>query len=258
MINFSEEDIEIINNISNTYINVHHVNLSSGAYYVKFCTEDEALKEILGKKIFDVVGIYCPKYTYLKEQKCIVSEDLNQLLNFKYMKELKFLKSVTLDTVINKVCQIVANKNEITRELNIMHFIDILFSNTDRHTNNYGLTIDESNNSKLVVFDNGMFLEHLDYVTKPVSSRISSLKNAKASECEAFLNTLTNEELEIILELFNRFKPENIELILNSIEIEYNFKFNSKNTLLKNYIQNYKQLFYIMYKYKTINLIKKR
>lgn len=257
MIKLTQSDKEIINSVTNKYLNVHHIHLSCGSYYIKFCNEEEAIKEILGKKIFDIVGICCPNYIYLKDKKCVLSEDLNELPNFKYVSEFKFLKSVTLDTIINKLCLEVSNQEQITYELNIMHFIDILFSNTDRHTKNYGLTFDEKRNAKLVVFDNGMFLEYLDFVTKPVSSRIADFNNPKSSECNLFLNSLDEEQRITMIKLYEHFKPETVELILNSIEKEYGIKFESKNKLLKNYIKNYKNLYFIIYKHKHIQLIKR-
>ena len=51
-----------------------------------------------------------------------------------------------------------------------MHFIDMLFSNVDRHIYNYGISIDENNNGCLVVFDNGLFLDYFDKIVKPPST----------------------------------------------------------------------------------------
>lgn len=257
MIELTPTDLEIINKVTNKYLNVHHINLSSGSYYIKFCSEEEALKELLGKRIFDIAGIYCPKYVYLKDKKCVISEDLNQLPNFKYINEFKFLKSVTLDTVINKICKEVSNPDEIVLHLNIMHFIDILFSNTDRHTKNYGLSLDAKRNAQLIVFDNGMLLEHLDFVTKPVSFRLANFNSPKSSECDLFLKNLSEEHKEILFQLFDKFDPENVQIILNSFEKEYGLKFESKNKLLKNYIKNYKNLLFIINKHRQINIIKK-
>ena len=248
MILLTNKDNESIDNLTKKHLNVHRVNLSTGSYFVKFCNEEEALKELIGKRIFDIVGIYCPKYYYLKDKKCVISEDLNKLENIKFMYELKFLKSVTLDTVIQKVTEYVNNKEEIIFELSIMHFIDILFSNTDRHTRNYGYTIDELNNARLIVLDNGMFLEHLDYVTKPVSSRITNLKNPKRSECDLFLDNVDLECKKYMIEIFDKLNPENVELIINSIDREYGFDFNLKRKLIDNYKKNYKNLYFIIYK----------
>lgn len=248
MISLTNKDYEAIDNLTKKPLNVHNVNLSTGSYYVKFCNEEEALKELIGKRIFDIVGIHCPKYYYLKDKKCVISEDLNKLKNIKFMYELKFLKSVTLDTVIQRVTEHINNKEEIIFELNIMHFIDILFSNTDRHTRNYGFTLDEFNNAKLVVLDNGMFLEHLDFVTKPVSSRITNLKNPKRSECELFLENVDSESKKYMIEIFDKLTPEKVEFIINSIDREYSFDFNLKQKLIENYKKNYKNLCFIIYK----------
>ena len=149
---------------------------------------------------------------------------------------------------LHKIAKQFNNYDELCLQINIMHFIDILFSNTDRHTRNYGYTIDELNNARLVVLDNGMFLEHLDYVTKPVSSRITNLKNPKRSECDLFLDNVDLECKKYMIEIFDKLTPENVELIINSIDREYGFDFNLKQNLIDNYKKNYKNLYSIIYK----------
>jgi tRNA (guanine37-N1)-methyltransferase len=45
--------------------------------------EEESFKELIGKKVFDLVGIKCPNYYYV-DKKYIISEDLNKIDNFRY------------------------------------------------------------------------------------------------------------------------------------------------------------------------------
>ena len=63
-------------------IRVKYVDLSIGSYYAKYCFDDEIFKELLGKKVFDMVGIKCPNYFMFRDEHCVLSEDLNKYNHF--------------------------------------------------------------------------------------------------------------------------------------------------------------------------------
>ena len=188
----------------------------------KISNEDK-LRELIGKEVFDMVGIKCPEYCYIKEKRCLVSEDLHNLNAFMYMSEIPEIKKdiywrrITLDIVKKSACEIINNKEELELEINIMHFIDILFSNADRHLNNYGISIDENNLGHISVFDNGMFIENLDCVTKPMACSVTN-KKPKYQECEYFIKKLKEEHKKYIYEIFKTFTPKILILIMNKIE----------------------------------------
>ncbi len=254
MINLTEKEKNKIKKADLSYHNVKKYTLKSGVYYVKQCFEDEAIRELIGKKVFDMVGIKCPEYQYLIEDKKLVSRDLHTLSKFMYMDEVPDIKDdfiwrcITLDIVRESVLKEVRNKEEILLQINIMHFIDILFSNIDRHLGNYGIFFDKNKNGYLAVFDNGMFISHLDCVTKPLS--LTGIKgfNPKGQECEHFIDNLPLEHKKIIYEIYLRFTPKVLSKIIDNIEREYNYKFKLKNKLLKEYKKNYLMLYFIMSK----------
>ena len=141
MIKLSFEDRLQIKEKNFDYFNVHHFDFSCGSFYVKKCSLGDSFMELFAKKVFDIVGIICANY-YLLNDNFIISEDLKKLDNFLYITNLRGIKlrNVTLDMVRDSLTEIVCNKEDIKLQLNIMHFIDILFSNTDRHTKNYGIS----------------------------------------------------------------------------------------------------------------------
>lgn len=254
MIKLTEKEKRKIRKADLSYHNVKKYILKSGTYYVKQCFEDEAIRELIGKKVFDIVGIKCPEYVYLIDDKKLVSRDLHSLSRFMYMDEVPDIKDdliwrcITLDIVRESVLKEVRNKEEILLQINIMHFIDILFSNIDRHLGNYGMFFDKNKNGYLAVFDNGMFISHLDCITKPLS--LTGIKgfNPKGQECEYFLENLPLEHKKIMYEIFIKFTPKVLEKIIDSIEKEYNYKFKLKNKLLREYKKNYLMIYFVINK----------
>ena len=183
---------------------------------------------------------------FLEKENCVISEDLNDLPNFQYINDIssvkKCLKSrqiISLDLISNLLMDIIYNKDEIKLQVNIMHFIDILFSNVDRHICNYGISIDENNNGNLIVFDNGLFLYYFDKIVKPPSTVNLKYPKERIGEIEYFIKNLSFEHKKYIYEIFCRLTPYNVLLIMDKIEREYNFKFSSKNKLIINYTKNY-------------------
>ena len=254
MINLTEKDkLEILMDKyhKNTIL---HRKFSNGSYYVKFCPEDEIFRELIGKEVFDIVGIKCPEYYYFQEKNCLISEDLGQLNGFMYMSEVPEIKKdvywrrITLNIIKDSICKKVNNQDEILLELDIMHFIDILFSNIDRHLNNYGVLIDKNNNGHITVFDNGMFLDNLDCVTKPMACDSVTNKFPKYQECKKFLENLTEEHQKYIYELFLMFTPKTLKLIMKKIEKENKYRFYSKMKFLSLYTKNYIMIYSILLK----------
>lgn len=254
MINLTEKEKNKIRRADLSYHNVKKYTLRSGIYYVKQCFEDEAIRELIGKKVFDMVGIKCPEYQYLIEDKKLVSRDLHSLSKFMYMDQVPdinkdlYWRCITLDIVRESVLKEVRNKDEILLQINIMHFIDILFSNIDRHLGNYGIFFDKNRNGYLAVFDNGMFISNLDCVTKPLSKTGIKGFNPKGQECEHFIENLSLEHKKIIYEIFLRFTPKLLTEIINSIEKEYNYKFRLRNKLLREYKKNYLMIYLLISK----------
>ena len=71
----SEEDLCKIE--CDGFFLVDQVDLSIGSYYYKFAGAGEVFRELLGSKVFKMVGIKCAEYEYLPQKKCLMSKDLN-------------------------------------------------------------------------------------------------------------------------------------------------------------------------------------
>lgn len=240
MIKLSFEDRLQIKEKNFDYFNVHYFDFSCGSFYVKKCMGNESFMELFAKKVFDMVGIICANY-YLLNDNFIISEDLNKLDNFLYITNLRGIKlrNVTLDMVRDSLTEIVCNKEDIKLQINIMHFIDILFSNTDRHTNNYGITIDNNGNGFLVVFDNALFLNYFNSITKPMSCCVYNSSFVKIRECNHFIGNLSELHKKYIYEIFCRFNPDTVIALINNVEREHNIKLQNKGKILRQYTKNY-------------------
>ena len=65
----SKEDLDKIQ--CDGFFLVSQVDLSIGSYFAKFCSLDAIFRELLGKKVFDLVGIKSAEYEYVPEKKWI-------------------------------------------------------------------------------------------------------------------------------------------------------------------------------------------
>lgn len=254
MIKLTEKEKKKIIRADYSYHHVRKYSLKNGTYYVKHCYENEAIRELIGEKLFSMVGIKCPEYLYLIEHKKLISKDLHSLSKFMYMEEVPNIKEdlywrcITLDIVREAAINEVRNKEEILLQINIMHFMDILFSNIDRHLGNYGIFFDKNRNGYLAVFDNGLLIDNLDCVTKPLSKTGIKGFNPKGQECEYFLENLPLEHKKIIYEIFLKFTPNVLEKIIDDIENEYNYKFKLSKKILREYKKNYIMIYLIINK----------
>ena len=158
----NEKDIELLKFKENE-VAVKRVLLSTGEFYAKYCTIHDAFMEILGSKVFSLVGIKCPNYTYIKDAHCVLSENVKNYDKFHNPFDLG-MNGYTLTNVKNKLAGYFlqgkfTNHKEICFQIDIMHFIDILFSNIDRHLSNIGFSLKEDLMGYLVVYDNADFLQ---------------------------------------------------------------------------------------------------
>lgn len=220
---------------------VVRLDLSSGSFYAKFTGNNGAFRELFGKKIFDMIGIQSPEYRYLKDKNCILSSDLKQTYkNFIFASE---LDDITNISVLHESLKQFKNYEELITQVNIMHFIDILFCNTDRHSKNYGFSINEDNTANLVVLDNELMLEDFVHATRPVSfptkSHLTFTEYSKECEYKYFLENISEEHKDFFKYYLQKFNIKTIYSIMNSIERENNCKFKNKHKLFMEFIKNY-------------------
>lgn len=225
----------------NGWDKIVNLKINNKSYYAKFIGTAGAFRELLGKKIFDMLGISTPDYLYLRDKNCILSTDLReQYQNFIFGYELTDIINMNdLYEIVRKY----KNSEELITTLNILHFIDILFSNTDRHSNNYGFSINEDGNAKLVVLDNEEMLDDFIHATRPVSfptkDHLCFIDFTKESEYKYFLDTLSEEQKQVIYYLLQKFDLKTVFSLINEIERENGIRLKNKRKILLNYIKNY-------------------
>lgn len=253
MINLTEEDKCLLKYDANVWL--RRVQLSTGSYYAKycsvFCPGDTMYGELIGKKVADIVGIKCPNYYIFWDEQCILSEDLNSYKGFCFAKDIG-INNTTLNDV--REC-LEKQRDELGRFTNVdelmfqvytMHFIDILFSNTDRHEDNYGFILKDDGKGELVIFDHGDILTHLDIATRPLSfdeaSDVDYALYSKVAETSYFFENASEEVMTIVNSLFTAFDVRRISMLFNLVEKEANRKFVHKKEYLKAYKKNYKMI----------------
>ena len=137
-----------------------------------------------------------------------------------------------------------------------MHFIDILFSNTERVLSKYGIFIEDCIGT-LAVFDNGSFLNQFDRATEPSSCFYTyNKKNSKIIECDYFLKLLPLEYMIKLYEIYLRFNLSFVMKLMIDTEKETGKKFSAKKDILLKYYKNYLLIGCIFNKYLNNNVKK--
>ncbi len=239
----SDKDVELLKFKENDVV-VKKVILSTGEYYVKYCSNRDAFMELLGKIVFDLVGICCPEYIYIKEAHCVLSEDIKKYDTFYNPFDLN-MNGYTLKNVKERLfeSELFSNLEQINLHINVMHFIDILFSNIDRHISNFCFLRKEDGSGYLVVFDNADFLQKFDKATRPMSiddaDSLSFVFTDKEVEARDFIGKLSEEERLYLLKIYEMFSPMRLFTIVRQIEKENNIKLPDKLDVFKKYLKNY-------------------
>lgn len=220
---------------------IKRIDLSNGSFYAKFTGRDGAFRELFGKKIFDSIGIPSPEYLYIKEENCILSTDLKEKYhNFKFAYQMADIRNMN---DLYELLKCFKNYDELITQVNIMHFIDILFGNTDRHSNNYGFVFKEDGTASLVVFDNEEMLFDFLHATRPVSfpteNHLCFIDYSKEAEYKYFLESLSDDQKQILYSCLRKFDLKTVYSIMNAIENENNCRFKNKRKMFMNYIKNY-------------------
>lgn len=217
------------------------IELSSGKYYAKYTGKAGAFRELLGKKIFDLIGIDSPEYLYYKDENCILSTDLKDIYpNLKFSYEMADIRNMN---DLYELLKQFKNYEELITQVNIMHFIDILFSNTDRHSNNYGFNFNEDGTATLVVLDNEEMLTDFIHATRPVSfptdNHLCFIDYSKEAEYKYFLENLPENQKQTIYYYLRKFDIKTVYSIINDVEKENNFRLKNKRKIFMEYIKNY-------------------
>lgn len=228
---------------------VEKVELSIGSYYAKKCSDERLFMEYLGKRVFDMVGIKSADCQYIHEKACLLSENLNSDSNFYTAYDLSIMNADTLLQINNGLDNFeLATDFDVKKaklQIEIMHFIDILFSNIHRNISDFGFYLLEDKKVLLAVLNNGDFLQNFNTATRPVSFNdedIYSLKFSnisKRNEAGFFFDNMSKEMKDLSTKYLELFIPNNIETMITSIEMELQMECPSKESRLKEYAANY-------------------
>lgn len=239
----SEEDLCKIE--CDGFFLVDQVDLSIGSYYYKFAGPGEVFRELLGSKVFKMVGIKCAEYEYLPQKKCLMSKDLNSE-RIMYTPSSFGMKGITLyDVYMGIERGRFNNPDQVKLSIEIMHFIDLLFSNIDRHSTNFGFYLDSNNNAELVLFDNGCFLSHYDIATRPLAFQVGGMSSmqfmsiSKKEEAKEFFKRMSPEMRELVPMYLELFEPSRVEFMISQIEKEIGMEFPEKKYNMRKYKRNY-------------------
>lgn len=242
---------------------VKKVNLSIGHYYAKYCTIQDAFRELLGKKVFDLVGIKCPLYHYVEQAHCVISEDIKNFDTFYNPFDLEMngytLKDIKEKLLLQQEQGKFTNIDHIYFQIDVMHFIDILLSNIDRHISNFGFSLKDDNTGYLVVYDNADMLNEFEKATRPMaietSEPLSFVFTSKRAEAKEFINNVDEGTYQYFMRIYEMLAPNRLFSMIKIIEIENNIKFHDKISVFKSYIRNYLMIGKIL---KQNNKIKKK
>lgn len=268
----NKEDLRILNSCCSR-VKVKQVDLCIGSYYVKFGYDNVdtikmIFRELLGTKVFNLVGIKCAQYQYVQESECLISEDLNRDKKMYWCYELGF-GSLALEYVLEgihlqkHVGDGFANPEKLTLSVEIMHFIDILFSNVDRHANNFGFYIDKNGYGELVVFDNEGFLRCYESSTKPYAFSGQQVEEGdcshitKKEEAIKFFEMMSEEMKMLVPKYLEMFTPTRVEHLIHNLETDTNLQFPEFNETMKKYKKNYKMVSNVFGIKKKINIVNK-
>lgn len=231
---------------------VEQVGLSIGSYYVKYCNINTMFMELLGKKVFDLVGIKSADYKYIQEKGCLLSKDLNGDKYFYSCYDFYIMRANTLEQVMNGLDRISIkegyNVDKVKFQIEIMHFIDILFSNIDRHISNFGFYLQDDNEVELVLLDNEYFLQNFKTATRPMACGDDEIDSqdfmnvSKSYEASRFFENMSDDLKQVILKYLELFSPERVEVLLNTIEDEQCLGWPLKVSSLREYKRNYKMI----------------
>jgi hypothetical protein len=123
--------------------------------------------------------------------------------------------------------------------------IDLLFSNIDRHSTNFGFYLDSNNNAELVLFDNGCFLSHYDIATRPLAFQVGGMSSmqfmsiSKKEEAKEFFKRMSPEMRELVPMYLELFEPSRVEFMISQIEKEIGMEFPEKKYNMRKYKRNY-------------------
>ena len=147
--------MEVDNSIKESLVANNHrfMYINGKRYYVKLCEDNFNLKEIIAKRLADILGIKCANYDIIKTDDNIyyVSEDLNILGNARNLSIISAANS-SLYLIWDALEKNLPGSQELMQELIQIYFFDLLFLNSDRKLHNIMLVNSDNKEIVLIVY----------------------------------------------------------------------------------------------------------
>lgn len=240
------------------FFNHKFMIINEKKYYVKICEDNFNLKEIIAKRLSDILGIKCASYDIIKcdDTMYYISEDLNALGK---ARNLSFIASPSssLYLIWDALEKISPDSRLLMQELIKIYFFDLLFLNSDRKLHNIML-VNTISSSHLYMIDNSLlfssgrselFSSLARYDDLEVISSIN-WDNNKQNELnrhnlEYFLQTSAKEYVEILKIMIKLVPVEVLKKVIEDIELEYDYQIPDKAIMLESYrinLENIKKI----------------
>lgn len=257
MFNFTEEDIACMDLIPSS---IKYAKLSCGDCIIKESNDEEILSELFYQKVANMVGLKCNKHYVYKDKKYLIIE--GEQKKRIYVADDKYYNN-TLDKV--RFCieyqkcknNVLINNEELMEQVYIMHFLDILFSNSNRYCSSFCFIVNEDNTGTLELISNNKMLTDINKAIKPMAfinvhpydyGHIS-----KKEELSSFISILDEETKGKIKNIFDYFTPTKFLEIINKLEKEEEINFLNKKSMYYKYIKNYINIGIVLYMKKVIS-----
>lgn len=239
------------------YFNHKFMIINGTRYYVKECEDGFNLKEIIGKRLADLLGLRCASYDVvtINGKMFYLSKDLSELGNARNLTLIGDINN-SLYTIWFGLEKNFENSKELMEELIKIYFFDLLFLNSDRKKHNI-VIVSSISNTHLYMIDNSLIFSKMRSEIFSSMTRYDELKNVKKIDwlnkdkihlelnihnLDYFFNTSSQEFYNTFLEMYKKATPDTVRKVIEEIESEYNYQIPDKEEMLKLYNENYEEI----------------
>ena len=244
---------------------MHYIEVNNKNYFVKKDDNNDK-HELIVERLANLVGIRCAHYYYreINGVGYYLSEDLSSNGIFLTADNLGLSRQTySLYSIWSFFERKYPNEcQKLMNEFIKIYLFNFFVLNSDLHSGNWGVLKDKNGNNSLYIIDNELSFntEYGIYITSDIFERkdeeeydnygFSLIENLK--ELDKFIKVSDKNSIEVLLELFERLTPENLNLILEFINQLYGLTREQMDELIKLYQRNYDGIFRLL---KSHNLV---
>lgn len=206
-----------------------------------FIKENNFLTEIIGAKLCSILGIRCAEYRafLIEDTYYVASRDLNLDGNFILANEFLTERENNITDIIAYFKNNFANYEELKLEILKVFLFDIMFLNSDRYTENWGLL-----NGHIIVLDNAGIFSNDSFTLMGESHQVTT-------SYDNLIRALNNiEGCSEILDDFLKITPDYFSELISEIESSLNIKIKKKKSYKYSYKRQYEIIKAILDKYR--------